>query len=325
MPAYFENGLMVGESAWHKEGTVIGANDERRFSIDSCIELGGMDQEIALADAYYLYGPNGEHCDRIEGQFATLRIFKDGRINPLGTVGAKYQPLQVREAFQWFQPWLDTRELSIETCGTLKGGRVDWVLARILRDDINVGMDKIAKYLTLTTSHDGSEATRVGFTPIRIVCANTLAMAHSDKASKLLRVRHTAGQHSSLAAIRETIDLVDREFAATGAQYAKLMSCGLSLSELRRYVKIVCEVDPDTPEKALGDRMRKRIDKIVNLALNGKGQDGKPTAWAAYNGVTEYVTHFAASDAEKRLVSNMNGTYAQMNRRALDLAMQLSA
>ena len=199
-------------------------------------------------------------------------------------------------------------------------------MARILRDNINAGMDEVAKYLTITTSHDGSESTRVGFTPIRIVCANTLAMAHNSTASKLLRVRHTASQKTTLDAIRDTINLIDAEFNATGAQYAKLMTCGISMSDLRRFVKLVLEVDPDMPEKAIGGRKRNAIDRIVNLAINGKGQDGSITAWSAYNGVTEYVTHVAGSDAQKRLLSNMgNGTYAAMNKRALDLALQLSA
>jgi len=326
MPAYFENGLMVGQSAWHGQGQVIDANDDRRFSIGSCIDLAGMDQQIVLADAYYLYGNDGEHCDRIDGSYATLRVYGDGSIKSLGTVGSKYTPLQPIEAFEWFQPWLDTKEIAIETCGTLRGGRVDWVMARILRDNINVGMDSIAKYLTITTSHDGSESTRVGFTPVRIVCANTLAMAHSHDLSKLLRVRHTSGQKASLDAIRDTINLVDQEFNATGAQYAKLMTCGISMSDLRRFVKLVLEVDPDMPEKAIGGRKRNQIDAIVNLAINGTGQDGSITAWSAYNGVTEYVTHVAGSDSQKRLLSNMgNGTYAAMNKRALDLAMQLSA
>lgn len=322
MPAYFDNGLMVGQSAWHKLGRVIDADDDRRFSVNDCITLADMDQQIVLSDAYYLYG---EHCDKIEGQFATLRIYADGTIKALSTVGSKYQPLQPRQTFEFFQSWLDTKEVSIETCGTLRGGKVDWVLARILRDDINTGMDAVAKYLTITTSHDGTEATRVGFTPIRIVCANTLAMAHSDAASKLLRVRHTKGQSNTLATIRETIDLVDQEFIATGEQYAKLMQCGLSLKELRCYVKMVCEVDPDQSEKTLGGRMRKRIDKIVQLALHGKGQDGSMTAWSAYNGVTEMLSHDYAADGEKRLVSMMQGTSALINKRAFALALQLAA
>lgn len=327
MAHHFDSGLMVGESAWHKLGNVIGADDDRRFSVSDCIELAGLDWRVELGRCFYLLGDGDDAaCDEIPGAFSTLRVNSDGSIIPLGTVGSKYSPLQNDEAFAWFQPWLDTREVAIETAGALKNGRITWVLARILRDDIDVGGgDRVAKYLTLTSSHDGSEATKVGFTPVRIVCWNTLSYAHSTGVSKMLRVRHTAGQHDSLSAIRETIDLVDREFVATGEQYKRLLTCGLSPAELRRYVKLVCDVDPEVPEKSLSGRMRKRIDKICRLAINGKGQDGSLTAWSAYNGVTEYFSHLAGSDDEKRLLSNMNGSYGQMNQRAFELAMQLSA
>jgi hypothetical protein len=63
----------------------------------------------------------------------------------------------------------------------------------------------------------------VGFTPIRVVCANTLALAHADRAgSKLIRVRHTRRLADNLEALREVLDLADQEFTATAEQYRRL-------------------------------------------------------------------------------------------------------
>ena len=325
MPAYFESGLMVGESAWHGQGTVIPADDERRFSINDSIELAGLDWSVELGDCYYLHGPDGEHCDKVDGAHVTLRKEGDG-YKPLGVVGSRYEPLQNREAFEWFQPWLDTKDVSIETAGSLEGGRSVWVMARILTGDLKVtGDDAIAKYVMLSTRHDGKAATSCGFTPVRIVCANTLAMAHRNNASKLLRVRHTANQHDALAVIRETIALADQEFNATGEQYRRMLTCKLSTSELRRYVKLVYDVDPEVAETDLSGRIRNRLDEVVRLATHGKGQDGDRTVWGAYCGVTEYLTHKMGKDAEKRLRSNIEGQAARINRRAYDLAVELSA
>lgn len=113
MPAHFESGLIVGESAWHKQGNVIPADDDRRFNLDSCIELAGLDWSVEIGDCYFLYGPEGEHVDKVDGSFVTLRQRADGGYKPLGVVGSKYRPLQNREAFEWFQPWLDSREVAI--------------------------------------------------------------------------------------------------------------------------------------------------------------------------------------------------------------------
>lgn len=326
MPAYFESGLMVGESAWHKQGTVVPETDECRFNLDTCLELSGLDWQVDLARCFYVFGDDAEHCDEVPATFVTVRTMADGSVEPLGTVGSKYRPLQNRQAFEWFQPWLDTREVSIETAGSLEGGKSVWVLARILRDDIQVdSADRVAKYVMLSTRHDGLGATSCGFTPVRVVCSNTLQMAHSNHASKLLRVRHTDGQHESLSAIRETIDLIDREFVATGEQYKRMLSCKLSSSDLRRYVRLVNDIGEDVPDKALSGRMRNRVNRIVKLATSGTGQGESLTAWHAYNGFTQYLTHEAGSDADKRLRSNMEGAYARINRRAFDLAVELSA
>lgn len=323
MSAQFESGVLIGESAWHRQGTVIPADDDRRFDLETCLSLSGLDWRVDLARCFYVHG---EHCDEVPGSFVTVRTLADGTVKPLGTVGSKYRPLQNREAFQWFQPWLDTKEVSIETAGSLEGGKNVWVLTRLLRGDVEVSSgDSIAKYLMLSTRHDSLGATVVGFTPVRIVCANTMRMAHSSSASKLLKVRHTAGQHESLVAIRDTIDTVDQEFVATGEQYRRMLSCKLSPKELRQYVRLSNDIGEDVAEKDLSGRMRNRVDEICRLASRGVGMQGDLTAWSAYNGFTQYLTHHAGSDAEKRLRSNMGGAYASLNQRAFNLAVELSA
>src|SRR5208282_996578 len=51
------------------------------------------------------------------------------------------------------------------------------------------------KFILLSHGHDGSLAVRVGFTPIRVVCQNTLSMAHGSAASRLIRCKHTRDIH----------------------------------------------------------------------------------------------------------------------------------
>ena len=330
MPAYFDSGILVGESAWHGLGHVIGRDDERKYDLDYCLGASGLDREIRLGECYYYMDTEGgdQVCDVVPDKRVTLIADDDapGGFRPLGVVGTQYEVLQNRQAFEWFQPWLDSREVAIETAGSLKDGRVAWVLARIERGDIEISSgDWIRKYLLFSTSHDGTEANRVGFNDTRVVCANTLAAAHNSRLAKMMRVRHTARQTESLDAIRDTINLIDGEFEATAKHYRKMLDCKLSTSELRRYVKLVCDIEPDMDEDALSGRLRNRIDRIADLAITGAGQDGTRTVWAAFNGVTQYLTHELASDAERRILSNQGGVGADMNRRAFDLAVQLSS
>lgn len=322
MPAYFETGTFTGQSAWHDQGTVIAADDPARFSVNDSIDRAELTWGVDLAKVYAFAG--GEAYP-VPGQYATMRVYPDGRREALGgIVGSRYEPLQNRQAFEWFQPWLDTREVHIESAGSLLGGQMVWVLARILREDMDIGGgDKVLKYLLLSTGHDGRRSTRVGFTPIRVVCWNTLSAAFSNKASQLLRVRHTKGQIDSLNQIRETIDLIDQNFNATAEQYRGLKRCPISRADLKRYVRLVVGLEEDDKPSP---RMGKRMDDMIRLALFGKGQSASElTVWSGYSGVSEYLTHRAGSDSEKRTMSNLEGTYADMNKRAFDLALQLAS
>jgi phage/plasmid-like protein (TIGR03299 family) len=321
MPAYFDNGLFFGQNAWHGLGTTLPADSPVRFSVDESIVAAGLDWRSETADV----AVNGSV---VPGHKAIVR--SDSK-EVLGIVGNRYTPLQNREQFEWFQPFLDSGECAFETCGSLKGGQLVWVLAKIQRPDIQLGethdaagdamADTIRKYLLLTTSHDGSKATSVGFCPIRVVCWNTLSAALSSSASQLLKVKHTKSQKTALATIRDTINTIDQTFEATAAQYRKLVACNVNRDDLRKYVKMVLELADD--EKEYSTRQKNILDGVVELCVNGVGNDGK-TAWSAYNGVTHYVTHSYGRNADSRLRANWYGEGKRIADRAFALALQLA-
>src|SRR4029077_19321005 len=150
-----------------------------------------------------------------------VRRTSDSKV--LGVVGPRYAPLQNMDAFAWFQPCLDTREAALHTAGSLRGGRRIWVLAKLNRDPLVIAEgDEIEKFVLLSHGHDGSLAVRAGFTPIRVVCQNTLSMAHGSDASKLIRVKHTKDVLQNLANIREIMNLANAEFESTAEQYRRL-------------------------------------------------------------------------------------------------------
>src|SRR5262249_13689107 len=94
-------------------------------------------------------------------------------------------------------------ESTLETAGSLAGGSRVWVLARLNRTPMVVAPgDEVVKFLLLSNSHDGSLAVRVGFTPVRVVCNNTLTLAHGSDKSQLLRVKHSSGVVENLDAVR---------------------------------------------------------------------------------------------------------------------------
>jgi phage/plasmid-like protein (TIGR03299 family) len=312
MAHHFQSGLFFGQSAWHGLGVTLAEDSPARYSIDQSIEISGLNWGVS------------ERPIHVDGATVASHkaIVRRDTGDVLGIVGNRYQPLQNRDQFNWFRPYLESQLCQFETCGALKGGSLVWVLAQINRPDAEVGNgDMVKKYLLLTSSHDGSKATSVGFCPIRVVCWNTLSAGLADKNSTLLKVRHTAKQHDALATIRDTINLVDQTFEATAAQYRKLAACHVDHDDILNYVKLVLEV----PE---GDKINARtqtiIDQIFNLCVSGEGNDGK-TAWSAYNGVTHYYTHHYGRNADSRLRANWYGAGKEQTGRAFKLALELAA
>lgn len=313
MAHHFQSGLFFGQSAWHGLGTTLPADAPERFSIDDSMRIAGLDWAVETTSILV----DGKQVD---GHKAVIRC--DSR-EVLGVVGDRYHPLQNRSQFEWFKPFLDSGECQFETCGALKGGTIVWVLAKINRPDADVGNgDNVRKYLLLTSSHDGSKATSVGFCPIRVVCWNTLSAGLNNGQSSLLKVKHTARQHSALSAIRETINLVNESFEATAAQYRKLAACNVNRSDIRKYVKLVLELPED--ENAYSTRQSNILADIVSLCVSGVGNDGQ-SAWSAYNGVTQYLTHSYGRNADSRLRSAWYGEGRRVNDRAFNLALQLAS
>lgn len=336
MPAYFENGFMVEEPAWHGLGAVIPKDHPATTDVKEAIKVAGLDWKVikvplAVPDlesvpseadaAVQIAIPQQVRGKRAIGRWG---VFRDSDWRFIGDVGKRYTILQNEKAFAWFQPWLDQGIVKFETAGSLYNGAVVWVLGRVQQDDDEIiPGDTIKRYILLSTSHDGSQATYAGFSGIRTVCANTLQLAQTSANSKLLRCRHTKSQEQTLALIRDTMTLATQEFEATAEQYRLLARTTIKKDDLVSYVKLVLKVDPD--EKELSGRRTNIIDKIVDNYRNGRGSEvAGQTAWGAYNAVAEWLS-YDRSSGEKRLKSLWFGDGAKINQRALDVALQLAS
>jgi phage/plasmid-like protein (TIGR03299 family) len=256
-------------------------------------------------------------------------------------VGERYTILQNKEAFAWFQPWLDQKEAALHTGGALFEGSRIWALAKLNRDPMEIAAgDVVEKYVLLSHSHDGSLAVRVGFTPIRVVCWNTLSMAHSADASKLIRLKHSKNVHTNLENLRDVMNLVNAEFEATAEQYRLLQRKSINQNDLRKYIKLVFKVDADDnviwPEKGertkemkelCSERQKNILEEVIALCEAGKGNNlpsVRGTYWSAYNGVTEYLSYVNGRNEDNRLNSLWFGQNATLNKLALTTAVEMA-
>jgi phage/plasmid-like protein (TIGR03299 family) len=305
-----------GDVPWHGLGQRLDGSD--LFCWESACKKAGLDWEAERVPLV-----TSDTQNKVPGHYA-IRRKTDGAI--LGAVGKKYTILQNRDAFRWFQPFLEAGEAALEVAGSLKGGTRIFVLARLTREPLVVGTgDEVLRFVLLSHSHDGSLAVRLGWTPIRVCCANLLALAHRSEASKLIRCKHTKDLRQNMNNIRDMMNLANQEFEATAEQYRLLARKSVNQADLKKYVRLVFKVKDDAEPST---RLKNLMDGVIRLFEVGRGNDLPSTRhslWTAYNAVTEHLSYFRGRNADNRLSSLWFGDGANINRHALDIALEMAA
>ncbi len=311
MPSQVETMMYVGEPPWHGLGVAL----ENPPSAAEAIRAAGLNWTVEKRP---LFTPRRGKSDLVEVPGFNAVVRKDNK-RVLGVVGKTWQPLQNRDAFEFFDPFVSAGAAQYHTAGSLKEGQYVWVLAKLDADPLKVARDDyVERYLLLSNSHDGKAAVNVRFTPVRVVCWNTLSMAESDDATPFLRIRHKGNVRETLERVQQVVDITRRTFAATLEQYRYLARH--QVKNIEKYVLEVLQVpeDPHKPPRAL--------DNIVELFESGRGQDNKAirgSLWAAYNGVTEWVDHQRGREAT-RLHAAWYGEGRRIKQRALSVAADLA-
>jgi phage/plasmid-like protein (TIGR03299 family) len=311
----------AGETPWHSLGQKVEGDATK--CAHKFAEAANMNWSVRKSPLY-TRDENGEY-QVTSDSFAVIR---DVDNKYLGTVGPQWEPIQPIQAIQQFQPVVDSGSATYETLGSLRDGRSIFCLAKI-----NAGQEEVVKgdpinrYCLVSTSFDGTQATRFGFTNIRVVCANTLALAHDKNTAgnKLLRIKHHKNQMDVISKIRDIMVLATQEFQATMEQYRFLAKSKIvNKKDLVEYVTKALDVEVD-PNGNVHPRSANRITEIVKLTYEGIGAElAEGTWWSAYNAVTEHLSHHAGRNADTRYYSLWFGQGADVNKRALNLALQVA-
>lgn len=335
-----ESMMFYGETPWHGLGTKL---ETAPRTVDEALVAAGLDWTV---EAHKLYSniPLGTKDGAGREQFLKIPVNESRAIirssdhKVLGVVGKSYRPLQNKEGFSFLDAALEAGFVNIETAGSLREGRRVWMLAQIAGAEADVVKDDPVKaYFLISNSHDGTLAVRVGFTGIRVVCQNTLSLAHHEGRGHLLQVRHTKNVKTGLDKIQEIVDWQRQTFSTTVEQFKALTKAGCNEAQLRQYVTNVFAPEIQTRLKEEGadaaqEKQEKAIDalmgEIIPLFHAGRGQDKegvRGTMWAAYNSITEYQTWNRGREADTRLDSLWFGQNKKTNERAFSEALKMAA
>jgi phage/plasmid-like protein (TIGR03299 family) len=321
--------ISVGTTPWHGLGTVLATPPA---TTAEALKMAGLDWTVHTERARHtFYDPAAadpsDDANAVIARVETIPaqvVVRDDTRTQLGVVGLRWTPVQNVDAFGWFDRWVDTGKVQIETAGSLFGGRKVWILARIVSDPIVIGPDdEIRKFVLLAHGHDGQLAIRVGTTLVRVVCNNTMSAAVSlgDGDGSLMKIAHTSGALARLDDAADQIEMIDARLSEAGEAYRELARHDVTGGEqtIVDYVGAVYGQSEDDVRKG------RRLPLIEEKFARGLGQDlkgARGTWFGLLNAITEAETHGrTGKPSESRAIRNVWGTGAAVLARALDVAL----
>jgi phage/plasmid-like protein (TIGR03299 family) len=261
----------------------------------------------------------------IEPNTDSYGVVRNDTNTVLGIVGSGYTPLNNKDAFAFFQDWLDAKIVELNTAGSLFGGKRVWILGKISQNNIQdvVPNDSVERYVLLSNSFDGSSAVRIGFSNTRVVCYNTLSAAHNSAESKLLRCMHSSKLKQNMNDIKDIMNVAEQEFETTMETYKYLAKRQINSDDLEKYVKILLDMDKKEDLSTRSKNIMKTVLDFMDApeqTINGISG----TYWAAYNSFNHYLVHSYGRNDENRLNALWFGINKSKNDKALSLALQMA-
>lgn len=329
--------FLEGGVPWHDDATMID-DEDLIFDVDRFGEAAGVNWEVrkvpltTVVNAqrtvnYARENPTEEVKVVADTDHNAIVRMTDGSI--LGTCGKTYAPLQNNKALEFFRPWCENKILALNTAGSLMSGKHVFCLAQTVEDTI-VNITKkepLAKFLLLHNSHTGSGALKVGLVFVRVVCCNTLRLAETSAESKILRVRHSSKMEQNLEIIRECVDLMNNDFAATAEKYQYLANKGVNRADLRKYVRILIQGEKEA-ELIPWDDVSTRSKNIIlgiEQRMDSPNQEPSHGTWfAAYNSVNEYLNWEYGNNTSNRMCNLWFGKNSEVDKKALLLALKMA-
>ena len=170
----------VGSTPWHG----LGQSVTKGASIGVWAKEAGLDWTALEAPVVF---DAGGSLQRFDGSKV---IYRSDTGLPLATVGSRYEIVQPSAMLEFFRDMTEQGGWHIHTAGVLREGRKLWAMAS--NDQFSqVGKkDSIGQNLLLATSLDGSMKTVAALTAVRVVCANTLALALGTGTGDRVEVSH---------------------------------------------------------------------------------------------------------------------------------------
>lgn len=290
----------VGSTPWHGLGHAITGIP----TTEEMLVAAGLDWQVQQVPIYTKLGVEDV---KIPGKVALVRE-TDNKF--MSITGENWKPLQNKDAMEFFREYTEAGKATLETAGSLHDGKVIWALANVNKGFTLNGRDQVNGYILLTSPHEVGNSISVRTTTVRVVCANTMAMAVNENKKPEYRQSHAKAFDVSMA--RETILLAQHQVELHEQEAMALQ--GLKLSAFDT-VKVLAKhfqpavLNEDVMVQSLltnPSLQNKRMGEVIHSIVRAPGAT-VGNGWGVLNGVTHWADHKAGNTQDARLYNSWMG------------------
>lgn len=250
-------------------------------------------------------------------------LVRDSDHSVLDVITDDWHPMQNEDAFNFFNDFIAAGDMEMHTAGSLKDGRIIWALAKVHESfELFGGRDRVDSYLHFTNPHTYGKSIDIRFTPIRVVCNNTLTLSLSMKSKNVVKVSHR--REFDEEQVKEYLGVAHDRFS-TYKETAEYLSKRRAKDEdVVEYFKRIFPVTSKKVEEKKPELSRnaKLAIEVLNTQPGADVSEG--TWWNAFNAITYMTDHLIGRSADTRLQSAWYGSNQNMKIDALKLAAEMA-
>lgn len=288
------------QPAWHGLGTVV----QGTVSANDALKLANLDWHVEGKNIYTW----SDQWNKVENYMAVTR---NDNNQILGVVTNNYQLVQNWELANLAESLFEEGSLLFDTAGSLYGGKKIFFLLKVPGSHYIMD-DEITRYVLVTSGHDGMSNITFCHVPVRVVCANTLAVAMKG-ATNVVKFKHTKGYVGRMDLVRQMLSLAERHQTELEMAMADLQNQPFNRdgAQLNAFVNALLPNNRDSDSKPQ--------TILKTLFHEGNGTKGE-TMYDAFNAAVEYADHYTRTKTpDHRFSSQIEGRAVEFKSKALSL------
>jgi len=303
----------AGDVPWHGLGTKVPAD----LTPEQMLEAAGLNWTVQKYPTFAILDENDPDSVVETGQSALIRS-KDKKL--LDVVSDDWNPVQNSEAFDFFNEFVMAGDMEMHTAGSLKDGQIVWGLAKVKESFELFKGDKIDSYLLFSNFHKYGFSTDVRFTPIRVVCNNTLTLSLNSKVERMVKISHRKQFVSS--DVKDMLGIATDKLQKYKEMAQFLGSKKAKTESIIEYFERIFPLNSKSPEEG---KRSKNADIALSIIDTQPGSEfAQGSWWQPFNAVTFMTDHVIGRSTDSRMQSAWYGYNKGLKTKALELAVEMA-